>query len=548
MIHKNKRKSKQVEGRIKLTPIEVFKIILPYFREKLFEQLRNVLPIVCYLFVFQLMVLRIAVLDAGVISLGLTFVIIGLMFFMEGLKLGIMPFGETIGATLPQKSSLLIIIGFAFILGIGATLAEPAVGILKSAGANIKPQEAPLLYAMLTRYSELLVLVVGIGVGVAVVLGILRFLLGWSLRILIIPIVLVLAGMSILAHVVQDTSDILGLAWDCGGVTTGPVTVPLVLSLGIGVCRVTGKADTGMSGFGIVTLASLFPIMAVLGLGFYLRYSGYSGAELEPAAHGPISFLRMLLSSVPVRAILVSAQAILPLCLFLFAVHKFVLREQIPYSDEIILGIVFALFGMVLFNLGLSLGLVPLGNQVGGTVPGAFSQITTGVPPQPLGPLYGDIWGRAVAILFAFLLGYGATLAEPALNTLGMKVEDITIGAFRKKLLMQTVAFGVGIGVALGIVKIIFNVPLVYLLLPPYILLLLLSVISSEEFVNIGWDSAGVTTGPITVPLVIAIGLGIGNSIPTVIEGFGIISMASVCPILTVLTVGFIVRRIRREK
>lgn len=531
------------EGGIRVTLLEALRIIWPYFLERLLGQLKSVLPIVGYLSLFQLLVLRMAVLDAVIISVGLAAVIVGLMFFMEGLKLGLVPFGETIGATLPQKSPLPIIIGFALLLGIGATLAEPAIGILKSAGTNVSSRDAPLLYAMLTRYSGLLIWAVGIGVGIATVLGVMRFLFDWSLKVLIVPLVFILAGMSLWAQGTPAMASAIGLAWDSGAVTTGPVTVPLVLSLGIGVCRMMGKSDTGMSGFGIVTLASLLPIVTVLGLGFYLHYSG---AELEAtaqAAGAAASLLQMWWDSVPVQAVLISFQAILPLCLFLFVVQRLVLRERITPSDEITLGILFALFGMILFNLGLALGLTPLGNQVGSTVPGAFSQIAAGAPPRPFGPLYGDTWGKAVAIVFAFFLGYGATLAEPALNAVGIKVEEITVGAFKKALLMQTVATGVALGIALGIAKIIFDLPLVYMLLPPYIFLVFLSMMSAEEFVNIGWDSAGVTTGPVTVPLVIAMGLGISNNLPTVIEGFGILSLASVCPILAVLIVGFVVRR-----
>jgi hypothetical protein len=159
------------------------------------------------------------------------------------------------------------------------------------------------------------------------------------------------------------------------------------------------------------------------------------------------------------------------------------------------------------------------------------------------GPLFGGSGGLAgilVVLLFAFVLGYLATLAEPALNALGATVEELTVGAFRKSLLMQSVAFGVGVGIAVGMAKIIWDIPLIWLLGPPYLLLLFITYLSTEEFVNIGWDSAGVTTGPITVPLVLAMGLGISGQVG-VVEGFGILAMASVCPILSVLGVGLIV-------
>ncbi|MCK9233105.1 MAG: DUF1538 domain-containing protein, partial [Syntrophales bacterium] len=164
------------------------------------------------------------------------------------------------------------------------------------------------------------------------------------------------------------------------------------------------------------------------------------------------------------------------------------------------------------------------------------------------GPLFGrsdGLGGILVVLLFAFILGYAATLAEPALNALGATVEDLTVGAFKKSLLMQTVAIGVGAGLAIGVAKIVWDLPLIWLLAPPYLLLLFVTAFSTEEFVNIGWDSAGVTTGPITVPLVLAMGLGISTQVG-VVEGFGILAMASVCPILSVLVVGLWVTMKRR--
>ena len=224
--------------------------------------------------------------------------------------------------------------------------------------------------------------------------------------------------------------------------------------------------------------------------------------------------------------------------------QRFLLKEEINYFDQVLLGIFFAVVGMALFNVGLTLGLSALGEQVGGAVPTAFDGNAFDTPQAD--SLYGETWGRIIAIMFAFVLGYGATLAEPALNALGLTVEEITAGAFKKGLLMQAVAGGVSVGIAAGVTKLIFDIPLIYMLLPPYMLLIVLTLLSSEKFVNIGWDRAGVTTGPITVPLVIAMGLGVGNSVG-VVEGFGIISMASVCPIISVLSLGLIVERANKK-
>lgn len=203
---------------------------------------------------------------------------------------------------------------------------------------------------------------------------------------------------------------------------------------------------------------------------------------------------------------------------------------------------------MSLFGLGIALGLTPLGGQLGSNVPVAFAEILPWGLHHIEGPLFGEHWGKFVAIGFAFFLGYGATLAEPALNALGDTVERITVGAFRKKLLMQSVAVGVGFGIAAGIVKMAYNLPLIWMLLPPYALVLVLTWLSPHSFVNFSWDSAGVTTGPITVPLVLAMGLGVGANVPGVSDGFGILALASVGPILTVLSVGLYTKHTQRTE
>jgi hypothetical protein len=213
------------------------------------------------------------------------------------------------------------------------------------------------------------------------------------------------------------------------------------------------------------------------------------------------------------------------------------LREKIPEAGMFTYGIILTVVGMCVFNVGLTHGLAKLGEQSGSLVPAAFAFIEQ----VPDSPLFTVVLGVGVAILFAWFLGFGATLAEPALNALGMTVQNLTNGAFKKSLLMYAVSIGVALGIALGVVKMIFDFHLAWLLLPGYLIGLILTFFSSEEFVNVAWDSAGVTTGPVTVPLVLAMGLGFGGAVNAV-EGFGILSMASICPIISVMTVGLFVQ------
>jgi hypothetical protein len=633
----------QKEEEIKIGLRETGSLVFPFLWKKLSDQIRAVFLIVAYLVLFQTLALRIPIAESLTIAGGISLVVFGLAFFLEGLFLGLMPLGETLGVRLPQKTNLASILIFAFLLGAGTTLAEPAIGVLKTAGSSVLPWEAPLLYILLNRFAEYLVYAVGFGVGIAVIFGMLRFLYNWSLKPIIFSLLGIILPYTIVSFFDPNLRSLTGLAWDCGAVTTGPVTVPLVVALGIGISRVTGDSDSGANGFGVVTLASLFPVLSVLVLGslflhklpdpmskesflsmekdqekiLYIfggeeEYKEYLQEKLKihPIEKGlkenqidsvnPSKILS--LGRLFGKSFFAALQAIVPLTGFLLLFLLFILRERIRNPDEILLGIFLALVGMGLFNLGIELGLGKLGNQVGSKLPASFQSIEIpeaskylynfdpsivqasineqgekkpffylkenksykSVPYNeenldtvsgtyhyvPLhGPIYGEegeAVGIIVVLIFAFVMGYGATLAEPALNALGKTVEEITVGTFKKSSLMKAVSFGVGVGILLGVTKILFDIPIAILLVPSYTILIVITYFSTEEYVNIGWDSAGVTTGPITVPLVLALGLGVGGQVG-VVEGFGILAMASVSPILAVLSVGLWVEKSRKK-
>jgi hypothetical protein len=536
-------KHSEEEKRIKLRSIDIYRLAGPYVSSRFIEQMRAVIPLALYLMLFQIFILRQSVADAGLITAGLVAVILGLMLFMEGLKVGLMPFGETLGNTLPVHSPLPVVLVIVFILGIGVTFAEPAIGALKTAGQIVNVKSAPYLYALLNEWSELLVLVVGIGVGIAAVLGTIRFLYGWSLKPFIYatltPVLLLTFYMS------QDPqlAPVLGLAWDSGAVTTGPVTVPLVLSLGIGIAASAGKGDSSLSGFGIVTLASLFPILAVEGLALYVVSQQTPEQIIQAASTAAAISGGGWMTESPGVEIIGGIRAIVPLVLFLLFVLLVVVREKLSRPMITFYGITLCVLGMIVFNLGLTYGLSMLGQQSGSLVPGAFTSLDS----MSDSPLYSLLVGIFIAIAFAWILGFGATLAEPALNALGLTVENLTNGAFRKTTLMYAVSFGVGCGIALGVSKIIYDWPLVWMIIPGYLLALVFTWFSTEEFVNIAWDSAGVTTGPVTVPLVLAMGLGFGEAV-NAMDGFGILAMASIGPILSVMGTGLWINwKIRRR-
>ena len=634
----------------------------PYVKKRLLEQVQSVALIVVYLVLFQLLVLRLPIVDAGSIALGIGLVVLGLTFFMEGLLIGLMPLGEILGLQLPRKTKLPFILFFAFLLGVGATFAEPAIGVLRLAGSSVKPWQAPLLFYLLNEGTSLLVWAVAGGVGMAVLFGMLRFIYNWSLKPFLFVLVPILLVMTLLAFFDPNMRAITGLAWDTGGVTTGPVTVPLVLALGIGISRMSSKGDGGGGGFGVVTLASAFPIIMVLGLGAILNVAmpspqneaqffdragredlvqvfgsqelaeryvlNSANEEIAGAYYGSPAAYEARLAELDADSALAqrvlgaasgggqesfgglmarnglgALQAILPLCGFMLIVLLVIVRERLPNPDEIFLGIFIAVLGMGLFGGGIELGLSNMGRQVGSNLPvlyqsledvqnqklfrnfdpelvqrsvspdgriESFIYLREGSEISPidfeeeaydpeartytytpvLGPLYpgeGLSAGLLLALLFAFIMGYAATLAEPALNALGRTVEELTAGVFKKSALMQAVAIGVAIGITIGLMKILWDIPLLFILGPSYLLLLIMTAFSSEDYVNIAWDSAGVTTGPVTVPLVLALGLGIGTQVG-ILEGFGILAAASVFPIMSVLTVGLVVSGKRKKK
>ena len=515
-------------------------ILGPYCGIRIMDQLKAVVPLAAYLMLFQVLILRHPIDSAITLCLGLVAVIVGLAVFMEGLSTGLMPFGNIIGDNLPKKASMGVVLLIIGILGVGVTFAEPAIGALQAFGASVDVARAPYLYELLNNWTLQLVLMVGGGVGLAAILGTVRFVRGWSLKPMIYAALLPVVILTIYAWFDPNLKSILGLAWDCGAVTTGPVTVPLVLSLGIGIANAAGKGDSSLSGFGVVTMASLFPILAVLILAIFVSFSispeqiiANASAAGASSATEPLTIWQ----KTPLVETVLGVRAILPLVLFLMFVLFVVLKSTLPNKMVTVYGLALSIIGMCIFNVGLTYGLGAIGTQTGGVLPAAFMEL----PISESSPIFSKVIGLGVVIGFAFLLGFGATLAEPALNALGLTVQDLTNGAFKKSMLMYSVAGGVAVGIALGVAKLVLNFDLMKVLLPLYAIGILLTVFSTEEFVNVAWDSAGVTTGPVTVPLVLAMGLGLGSAVSAV-EGFGILSLASICPIVAVLSMGIFIR------
>ena len=303
-----------------------------------------------------------------------------------------------------------------------------------------------------------------------------------------------------------------------------------------------------------------------------------------------------ILGVFPYREIYLSMRAIVPLVLIMVVILKFVVRESLPspsieaaiFGEQHVekkdtqnvtteptdpashqaedtkdgepmsrdtsgsskrggghglffFGLLCALIGMALFNIGLVTGLSPLGSQSGEIIPSAFQHVD-GIPDSPRFS-YG--LGIAVVIVFAWVLGFLATVAEPALYVLGVTFQRLTRGQYSARTLIYAVSFGVGTGITLGVLKIIYQLPLVWFIVTGYAIALPLTIFSEEDIVSVAWDSAGVTTGPVTVPFVLTLGVSLGNAVGAM-EGFGILMLASVGPIISVLMTVFLMKLLVR--
>ncbi len=655
-----------------------------YARLRLFEQARAVAFIVVYLGLFQVLVLGMAPFSSLRSAMGIGLVVLGLTLFLEGLFLGLMPIGERVGVKLPQRAGLAVIVVFGLLLGLGSTLAEPAVAALRVMGGFVNAWEAPVLFHLLENTPERLVIAVGAGVGLAVACGMVRLYFGLSIKPFIYVLVPIMLVLSLYCGMDSNLATVLGLAWDTGAVTTGAVTVPLVLALGIGVSRAIGKQKESTGGFGMIMLASAFPVLTVLALGIWTnislpqmqdetdffaienrqhisklfesetqltRHAYQKGSEAgRRALHGnrelhekavrslnapesrsailgemPLSiwirdrasewerhqiftseaaaaasaFRSRSMPAVLKHELASAVRSVVPLTALLLVVLFLFLRDRLRHHDEAILGIGMSLIGMAILTSGIRTGLAPMGEEAGRALPRLFrseqredSRVwlepfdpskDTFVVYLPNGerslhfqmknprgsvrnvlfdplryhaetlryehivqvpPLFSanlNLAGIGLALLFAFGLGYGSTLAEPALSALGRKVEDITVGTVKRKGVVRAVSIGVGLGLVAGMVRILYDLPTIWLIVPPYLLLLLLTYWSEEEFAGIAWDCGGVTTGVVTVPLVMAMGLSVGGEL-NVVDGFGALALASAYPVLTVLLHGLILR------
>ena len=484
------------------------------FLKLLKESFRDLLPIILVIVFFQLAIIQTIPENWLSTSIGLTIVGFGLAVFLLGLEVGIFPVGEGLASDFARKGSTFWIVLFAFMVGFGTTVAEPALVVIADKAAGIS---CGRIDAFTLR------MVVAFSVGFAIVVGVWRIITGHPIHYYIIS-----GYILVVAATAFAPKEIVGLAYDLGGVTTSTVTVPLVAALGIGLASTIKGRNPVLDGFGLIAFASLTPMIFVQFYGIFVYEYVDASEVLVPivaeACDTAVAFKFDIISIL--KGLLSVVGDVAPILGVILFFQYIVLKKPIENLKEVLIGFTLVIIGLDAFIIGLEMGLFSLGETM------AYSLTQSD--------------NRVIIYTFAFAIGFSTTMAEPSLTAIAKKAKEISDGKINDFVLRMFVAFGVASGIALGAYRIVNGGEIVYYIMAGYLFVIALTFIAPKYIVSIAYDSGGVTTSTVTVPLVAALGLGLATNIPgrdPLIDGFGLIAFASLFPMLTVMAYGVITER-----
>jgi len=492
---------------------------LHIFVSDLKNSTKDMLPIIFVVAFFQIVIIRKMPLDLFSILLGVVIIIFGLAIFIRGLEIGIFPVGENLANDFAKKGSLFWLLAFAFFIGFSTTIAEPALIAIANKASIISGGRIDSLFLRLT---------VAFSVGFAISLGVLRILLGHPMHYYIITGYIIVVLTTLFAP-----SQIIGLAYDSGGVTTSTVTVPLVAALGIGLASSIKGRNPAIDGFGLIAFASLMPMIFVQVYGIVV----YNFLDTQTIVKTTVDINSMISeeSKYSIYKIFIDflyvAKDILPILLVIGFFQYLIIKKPIPHLPRVSSGIFLVTIGLYAFILGLELGLFPIGANL------ALSLTTMG--------------NNLLIYLFGFLIGFSTTMAEPALIAIATKANEISEGNINSTTLRISVAIGVAIGISLGAYRIVQGDSIMYYIITGYILVIIMTYFAPKYIIPIAYDSGGVTTSTVTVPLVAALGLGLAQNIEgrnPLIDGFGLIAFASLFPMITVMGYGILATQLSKRR
>lgn len=487
------------------------------FAYALLHALRNLMPIILVVVAFQALLLRQWPEGGLAMAGGLLIVALGVALFLRGLELSIFPVGKRLANQFTRRGSMPLLMLFGFAMGFSAVVAEPA---LIAVAEQAKQISGGRIDALTLR------LIVATSVGLVMALGVFRVILGHPLHWYMIVGYVLVVLVTFFAP-----EEIVGLAYDSGGVTTNIVTVPLIAALGIGLASSIQGRNPLIDGFGLVALAVMVPMISVQLYGILVfgdPGSAAGNAELITAqaeVEAPEGVLAMVLE------LFTMLRDVLPIILVILFFQYAILRH--PLSSPVRIGIGFALviIGLYAFVVGLKLGLFPIGRNMA----------------EQLIALDSWLW----VYLFAFCIGFATTMAEPALLAVGQQAEEAAAGKIQGHVIRLLVALGVAIGITLGVHRIISGDSIHHYIIGGYLLVILLTLLAPRYIVALAFDLGGVTTSEVTVPLVTALGIGLASQIEgrnVMIDGFGLIAFASIFPIVTVMSYAILMDRVAKTR
>ena len=489
--------------------------MLVALKERLKEALFSVLPVsLIVLVIAGTPLVALTGKEVLVFCVSSAALVVGIGFFNAGANAAMTPMGKHTGEGLSRSGKFGILLAVCFIMGVLITVAEPDLSVLAGQVSAVIPE---------TR----LVLTVGVGVGIFLLLAVLKILTARDLAPLLLFFYLVLFALGTMMSD-RGKANFIALSFDSGGVTTGPVTVPFLMALGVGIARSVGGKRAGENSFGIVALCSIGPVIAVIMLALNVRENlfyqlpDYS-MEANLAAFGQLSL--SIVTEVVKSLILLLA--------FFFVLQATVLKLPRAKVLQIINGTGQTFIGLVIFLIAVTVGFMPIGFKLGAQLAAR---------------------SRPLLIAFSFLIGMVVVLAEPAVQVLNRQVEEVTSGGVTRRQMMIALSLGVGLSIMLSVYRILSGFSLLYYLIPGYVISLGLSFFVPPLYTAIAFDSGGVASGPLTSSFILPFAVGVcacAQGENEVLQlAFGIVAMVAMTPLITIQALGFkaVALRLLRER
>lgn len=474
----------------------------PKLKEKIIESMTSVLPITLIVLIISIVLVPIDIGTMAVFLIGAVLLVIGMGFFQLGAEMSMTPFGEGIGATMSHNKKVLLIAIIGFLMGTIITISEPDLQVLA--------EQVPAIP------NFTLIITVAVGVGIFLAIAILRILLQVSLsKILVFFYILAITASFFVPK------SFIAVAFDSGGVTTGPMTVPFIMAMGVGLASVRSDKNAASDSFGLVALSSIGPILAVLLLGIFYTPSDASYAlsslthveTTKDAVYEFVVGLPRYFSEVAV--------SLLPVFVVFLIFQLLTRRYKGIQVMRLVIGFVYTYLGLVIFLCGVNIGFAPVGAYLGDAIANSNTSEWLLIP-------------------IGMIIGYYIVKAEPAIQVLNKQVDGVTNGAVPAKVMNACLSIGVSISVGLAMLRVITSLPIYYIIIPGYAIALILSFFVPKIFVGIAFDSGGVASGPMTTTFLLPLSIGACNALGgnMMADAFGVVALVALTPLIAIQIMG----------